>query len=84
MEQRRAASCTALAASGDNAATGWDSCSSAASLALLVSATLRASTHLPCCISSPGSLYMLTVPAGLLRLLYQLSSCCLGTGSCRC
>ena len=39
--------CTALAASCDNAARGWDSCSIAVSLALPVTATLRAPTHLP-------------------------------------
>ena len=39
MEQRRAASWTSLAASADRAATGWGSCSSAASLAFFNSAT---------------------------------------------
>ena len=62
---------TALAASGDRAATGWGSCSSAASLALVASATLRASTHLPCCISRADSLFLLTTPTCLMRLLYQ-------------
>ncbi len=33
LEQSRAASCTALAPTADSAATGWGSCSSAASLA---------------------------------------------------
>ena len=39
MEQRRAASWKTLAASADRAATGWGSCSSAASLAFSNSAT---------------------------------------------